>query len=77
MSEERSELELLIDELVAKAGPTVGQIKKEQDPEKIKRLLELGWKSEGKKSTIEEQLTKITLILADHEKRITECSIRR
>lgn len=71
------ELEQLVDELVAKAGPTVGQIKKDQDPEKVKRLLELGWEPEEKKPTIEDQLTKIRLILADHEKRISECSVRR
>ncbi len=75
--EEMTELELLIDELVAKAGPTVGQIKKDQDPEKVKRLLELGWVQDEKRLTVDEQLTKITLILAEHEKRITECSIRR
>lgn len=77
MTEERSELEILVDELVAKGGPTTGQIKLNQDPEKVARLLELGWEPEEKTLTVDEQLTKITLILADHEKRITECSVRR
>lgn len=77
MAEEKSELELLVDELVAKGGPTTGQIKTNQDPEKVKRLLELGWKPEEKELTVQEQLTKITETLADHEKRISECSVRR
>ena len=40
MNEEIAEL---IDELVAKAGPTAGQIKTNQDPDKVARLIELGW----------------------------------
>lgn len=42
---EQVELHGLIDELVAKGGPTMGQIKKcgEKSPEKVARLIELGW----------------------------------
>lgn len=51
MEEEvKKELAELIDELVAKAGPTTGQIKTNQDPDKVARLLELGWKPAEKKS---------------------------
>ncbi len=84
------ELTELINELVSKAGPTAGQIKLNQDPDKVARLIELGWKSPaGKKSNddntqlmspigyIQERLGKIEKTLADHEKRIKECSIRR
>lgn len=37
------ELNGLVDELVAKGGPKTGQIKLNQDPTKVARLLELGW----------------------------------
>lgn len=42
--EEVVERDELVDELVSKGGPTTGQIKVNQDPEKVARLLELGWK---------------------------------
>ena len=70
------ELNELIDELVAKAGPKAGQIKVNQDPEKVARLKELGWKQE-EKITIEKRLSNIEEMLIDHESRIKECSIRR
>lgn len=43
--EEKIEYGKLVDELVAKGGPTTGRIKLNQDPEKVKRLLELGWET--------------------------------
>lgn len=70
------ELNELINELVAKAGPKAGQIKVNQDPEKVARLKELGWKQE-EKITIEKRLSNIEEMLIDHEARIKECSIRR
>ncbi len=70
------ELNELIDELVAKAGPKAGQIKVNQDPDKVARLKELGWKQE-EKITIEKRLSNIEEMLIDHEARIKECSIRR
>lgn len=72
-----TEKEALIDELVAKAGPTVGQIKINQNPEKVARLLELGWAPEEKGLTLEQRLEKIEETLADHETRIKTCSIQR
>ena len=75
-----NEFDELIDELVAKAGPTVGCIKKNQDPDKVARLLELGYSEpvkERKEKSIEERLQQIEEMLADHEKRIKECSVRR
>ena len=70
------ELNELIDELVAKAGPNAGQIKVNQDPVKVARLKELGWKPE-EKITVEKRLSNIEEMLVDHEKRIKGCSIRR
>lgn len=79
-----TELEELIDELVAKAGPTTGQIKLGQHPDKVKRLFELGWKPAEKKDDtqlpvgyIQQRLDALETTVADHEKRITQCSIRR
>lgn len=37
------ELNELINELVVKRGPYTGYIKKDQDPDKVSRLLELGY----------------------------------
>lgn len=87
------ELEILIDELVSKAGPNAGQIKVNQDSDKVARLLELGWKEPIKEMIEATELTKLQIkqrlemlegtvaeavkLLADHEKRITSCSIRR
>ena len=71
-----TELEELIDELVAKAGPTAGCIKKNQDPVKVARLLELGWEEPTTKS-IGERLGILEEIVADHEKRLVQCSIQR
>lgn len=48
--EEKIEYGKLVDELVAKGGPTTGKIKLNQDPEKVKRLLELGWETEEPKA---------------------------
>lgn len=70
------ELNMLIDELVSKGGPTVGQLKKDQDLDKVARLLELGWKP-PEKVTVESRLARVESILIDHERRLTECSIRR
>lgn len=72
-----NELETLIDELVAKGGPTTGQIKANQDSVKVKRLFELGWEPEKKSLSVEERLKKIETILVDHEKRLVQCSIQR
>lgn len=88
-----NEFETLVDELVAKGGPTMGQIKTNQDPVKVARLLELGYNEPVKEKVevstlpgaaviVKEgnlglRLKKIETILADHEKRIKECSIRR
>lgn len=71
------ELDQLVDELVSKAGPNAGQIKTNQDPGKVARLKELGWKSKDKGPTIEKRLANIEEMLIDHEVRIKECSIRR
>ncbi len=87
------ELNELIDELIAKAGPTVGCIKINQDPDKVARLKELGWEPKEKEpieeldeAIVAEQLSKKEILLrilaleatvADHEARIKECSIRR
>ncbi len=73
----KTEIEILIGELVAKGGPITGQIKSNQNPDKVARLLELGWEPDLKKCSTEERLKKIELTLADHEKSIAECSIRR
>ena len=80
-----AEFEELINELVAKAGPTVGQIKINQDPEKVARLLELGYNEPVKETRSAAELTvelirrleSLEFISADHEARIKECSIRR
>ena len=90
--EENKELEALIDELVSKAGPTAGQIKLNQDPVKVARLKELGWKpkepteetiqrkisaAELSKEQIEGRLQALEEVVADHEKRIKTCEVRR
>lgn len=79
--EEKKELAELIGELVSKAGPTTGQIKANQDPVKVARLIELGWTPTKEKSNesrdFSERLKKIEETLIDHEKRITTNSIRR
>lgn len=87
-----TELEQLIDELVAKGGPTTGQIKLNQDPVKVARLLELGWKEpEPTKESVQEtidaagiskvvikqRLEALEATIADHEKRIHQLGIRR
>jgi hypothetical protein len=78
-----TEKELLIDELVSKAGPTAGQIKLNQDPAKVARLMELGWEPAEKKLDCvsakddHEAILQIQKTLADHEKRIKTCEIRR
>lgn len=74
---EKQERDVLVDELVAKAGPVAGQIKVNQDPAKVARLLELGWTPKEKEITVDARFKKIEETLADHEKRITTCSIRR
>ena len=78
MNEEITEL---IDELVAKAGPTTGQIKTNQDPDKVARLIELGWTPAEKEldslEQIRQELQAIQKVLVDHEKRIKICSIQR
>lgn len=81
------ELAELIDELVAKAGPTTGQVKANQDPDKVARLIELGWTPAEKKSGdaslmspigyIQERLKKIEETLTEHDKAIHQCSIQR
>ncbi len=79
------ELNELIDELVVKRGPYTGYIKKGQDPDKVGRLVELGYnepvrKEEGnddRLGKIEDTLEGILKMLSDHEKRIAQCSIRR
>lgn len=73
----KEELAELVDELVAKGGPTTGQIKMNQDPGKVTRLIELGWTPAEEKITVESRLKKIEEMLADHEKRIVSCSIQR
>ena len=72
-----TEIETLVDELVAKGGPTTGQIKANQDPDKVARLIELGWTPPEKELSMEERLTKIEETLADYEKRIVQCSVQR
>ncbi len=74
---EKTELEVLIDELVAKGGPTTGQIKSNQDPDKVRRLLELGWEPKQNVLSVEERVKSIEETLADHEARIVQCSIQR
>ena len=74
---ERIELTELIDELVSKAGPTVGQIKLNQDPDKVARLIELGWKPAKKELTLEERVGKLEEAVIGNTKRIDACSIRR
>ena len=82
------ERDALIDELVAKGGPTTGQIKANQDPTKVARLTELGWTPAEKQSSgleqIQEKLDEladkqkeILETLADHEEKIAANSIRR
>lgn len=77
------EINELIDELVSRAGPTAGCIKKNQDPVKVARLLELGYNEPVKKAETDKEddikirLKRIEEMLADHEKRLKECSIRR
>lgn len=75
--EVKEEITQLVDELVAKGGPTTGQIKANQDPVKVARLIELGWKPAEEKPTIESRLKKIEETLLDHENRIRICSIQR
>ena len=90
--DEKTELTELIDELVSKVGPTAGQIKLNQDLVKVERLLALGWKPGwvsvdkklNKKSTLEEKVqklentqVKILQTLAEHDRRIKVCEIRR
>ncbi len=59
------ELNELIDELVVKRGPYIGYIKKGQDPDKVGRLVELGYKEPVKKEDggIEERLKKVEDLL--------------
>ena len=84
------EINELIDELVSKRGPNTGYIKKNQDSDKVARLIELGYNEPVKTEDgtgneqlmsptgyIQARLGKIEATLADHEKRIAECSIRR
>lgn len=90
--EKSEELTILIDELVAKAGPTAGQIKLNQDPLKVERLLFLGWKpKEPTEETIQKKISAVELsveqikewlaslaeTVVDHEKRIKVCEVRR
>lgn len=82
--EENKELLELTDELVSKAGPNAGQIKVNQDPAKVARLQELGWKPKEEhisysygSDKFDARLKKVEEIVANHEKRIAECSIRR
>jgi hypothetical protein len=44
--EEQAELKVLIEELLIKGGPNVGQVKKTADPQKVKRYEELKAKAE-------------------------------
>lgn len=76
---ESKELVELIDELVAKAGPTVGQIKLNQDPIKMERLFALGWKpaEKSEKLTLEARIQKLENTMIEQIKRIDECSVRR
>jgi len=80
------EIAKLVDELVAKGGPTTGRIKANQDPVKVARLLELGWKPEEKTTIadmqakleeLENTQKKFRKILDEHEEKIRICSIRR
>ena len=75
------EFNVLIDELVSKRGPTVEYIKKDQDPEKVARLLELGYNEPVDAKVIEDstdvRLARIGAMLEDHENRIHQCSIQR
>ena len=78
----KDELTELVDELVSKAGPTAGQIKLNQDPVKVARLKELGWKPTEKIDCISakdnhEAILQIQETLAEHNKRIEVCEIRR
>ena len=75
--EESKELAELINELVSKAGPTAGQIKLNQDPDKVARLMELGWTPTEKETTLEERVKKLEETVAKNTKRIDQCSIRR
>ena len=75
--EESKELAELINELVSKAGPTAGQIKLNQDPDKVARLMELGWTPTEKETTLEERVKKLEETVAENTKRIDQCSIRR
>lgn len=88
--EAKEEITQLVDELVAKGGPTTGQIKANQDPVKVARLIELGWKPAEKKLKkilvpdetakwviLDERLKKIEETLADHSEKIRICSIQR
>lgn len=76
-----TEMEQLIDELVAKGGSTTGQIKLNQDPVKVARLLELGWKEPEPMMSpvgiLQQKVKVLEKAMADHEKRITENSVRR
>lgn len=73
----KDEKEQLIDELVAKGGPTTGQIKKDQDLDKVARLIELGWEPETKVLTLEARVKRLEGIVGVHEKKIHQCSIQR
>lgn len=82
--EEKDELIELVNELVSKAGPTVGQIKLNQDPVKVERLLALGYKpKEPTEKTVQEESRIIERLEAlentsvDHEKRLKACEVRR
>ncbi len=72
-----TEREMLIDELVAKAGPTVGQIKLNQDPGKIARLLALGWEPGKKEVTLEARVKALESLLEETVKKVDDCSVRR
>jgi hypothetical protein len=49
--EEQAELKTLIEELLIKGGPNIGQVKKTADPAKVKRYEELKAKSESAAQT--------------------------
>ena len=60
---EIQERDALIDELVAKGGPTTGQIKTNRDSDKVARLLELGWAPNLEKCSTEVRLKKVEDLL--------------
>jgi hypothetical protein len=73
--EEQIEYDVLVDEFVAKGGPTIGQIKKcgKKSPEKVARLIELGWivpcpgdnENEVTETEINEDVTHIPIMRDD------------